>query len=143
VLIGKGSCGFVDHVNEDDEKLNTLTIQEENHRSILIIGEIQIFLSDSPIEARACVADATIVEGKPTVTVMMKEKILEAAQGEEEEMEQAPMSTPTEGDENSTKLLKIFSQEAEMEMTATVEPTGEEEADIMDFVDLYEELEAI
>jgi hypothetical protein len=30
VLIGEDSYGFVDHVNEDDEKLNTLPIQEED-----------------------------------------------------------------------------------------------------------------
>jgi hypothetical protein len=30
VMIGEDSCGFLDHVNEYDEKLNTLTIQEED-----------------------------------------------------------------------------------------------------------------
>jgi hypothetical protein len=40
-------------------------------------------------------------------------------------------------------LLKIFSQEAEQEMIAALEPATEEEADNMDFVDLYEELEAL
>jgi hypothetical protein len=63
VLIGEGSCGFADHVNEDDENLNTLTVQEEEQRIIPIIGEIQIFLPDSPIEARACVVDAIVEEG--------------------------------------------------------------------------------
>jgi hypothetical protein len=52
------SCVFVDHVNKDDEKLETITIQEEDQRSILIIGAIWIFLPYSPVEARACVADA-------------------------------------------------------------------------------------
>jgi hypothetical protein len=47
VMIGEDSCGFADHVNEDDEKLNTLTIQEEDQRSILIIGGIRIFLPNS------------------------------------------------------------------------------------------------
>jgi hypothetical protein len=74
VMIGEDSCGFVDHVNEYDEKLNTLTIQEEDQRSIMIIGGIQIFLPDSPVEARACVADETIEEGQPAMTVMMKER---------------------------------------------------------------------
>jgi hypothetical protein len=64
VLMDKDSCGFADHVNEYYEKLNTLTIQEEDQRSILIIGGIRIFLPDSPIEARACVVDATIGEGQ-------------------------------------------------------------------------------
>jgi hypothetical protein len=42
-------------------------------------------------------------------------------------------------------LLKIFSQEDETEMTAALEPTTEEEeeADNMDFVDLYQELESL
>jgi hypothetical protein len=34
------------------------------------------------------------------------------------------MSTPAKGEENSTELLKIFSQEAEQEMTATLEPAA-------------------
>jgi hypothetical protein len=74
------SCGFTNHVNEDDEKLNTSITKEEDQRSILIIGGIQIFLPDSPIEARACVADATIEEGQPMVTIMMKEEISKATQ---------------------------------------------------------------
>jgi hypothetical protein len=143
VLIDEDSCGFADHVNEDDEKLNTLTIQEEDQRSILIIGGIQIFLPNSPVEARACVADATTEEGQPTVTVMMKEKISEVSQGEEEEMEQTLMSTPTEGEEHSEEWLKIFSQEAETEMTAALEPAAERETDNMDLVDLYAELESL
>ena len=73
-----------DHVNEDDEKLNTLTIQEEDHRSILIIGGIKTFLPDSPVEARSCVTDETAGEGQPTVIFMMMEQISEASQGEEE-----------------------------------------------------------
>jgi hypothetical protein len=47
------------------------------------------------------------------------------------------------GEENSTELLKIFSQEAEQEMTATLEPAAEEEADNIDFVELHEELETL
>jgi hypothetical protein len=58
VLIGEDSYGFAEHVNEDDEKLDTLTIQEEDQRNILIIGGIEIFLPSSPVEARACVAGA-------------------------------------------------------------------------------------
>jgi len=30
VLMDDDSCGFSNHVNEDDEKLNTFTIQEED-----------------------------------------------------------------------------------------------------------------
>jgi hypothetical protein len=58
-------------------------------------------------------------------------------------MEKTLMSTPAEGEEHSTELLKIFSQEAEKEMTVALEPTAEEEADNMDLFDLYEELEAL
>jgi hypothetical protein len=47
------------------------------------------------------------------------------------------------GEEHSTELLKNFSPEAETEMTAALEPATEEEADNMDFSDLYEELEAL
>jgi hypothetical protein len=75
----------------------------EDQKSILIIGGIEIFLPSSPVEARACVAEATTEGGQPAETVM------------EEEMEQTLMSTPAEGKEHSTELLKIFSQEAETE----------------------------
>jgi hypothetical protein len=70
VLIGEESCGFADHVNEDDDKLKTCTIQKEDQKSILMIRGIQIFLPESPVEARACVVDAATEEGKPTETVM-------------------------------------------------------------------------
>jgi hypothetical protein len=63
VLIGEYSCGFVDHVNEYDDKLNTFTIQDEDQRRVLIIGGIHIFLPDSPIEVGACVTYATTKEG--------------------------------------------------------------------------------
>jgi hypothetical protein len=53
VLIDGDSCGFADHVNEDDDKLKTFTIQEEDQRSILIIGGIKIFLPNSQVEANA------------------------------------------------------------------------------------------
>jgi hypothetical protein len=56
-------------------------------------------------------------------------------------MEQTLMSTPTKGDKHSTELLKIFSQEAETEMTATLEPATEREVDNIDLADLYEEME--
>jgi hypothetical protein len=48
------------------------------------------------------------------------------------------MSTPEEGDEHSKEWLKIFIQEAKQEMTVALKPVVEEEADSMDFVDLYE-----
>ena len=52
------SCGIVDHVNEDDEKLKTSTVKEKDKGSILVIGGIEVFLPHNPIEARECVADA-------------------------------------------------------------------------------------
>jgi hypothetical protein len=58
-------------------------------------------------------------------------------------MEQTMMPTPTEGEDHSTKLLKCFIQEVEHEMTAALESAAEGEADIMDFADLYEEIEAL
>jgi hypothetical protein len=58
-------------------------------------------------------------------------------------MDKTMMSTPREGEENSTEWLKSFSQEAKQEMTTIMKPIAEEEVDNMDFVDLYEELEAL
>ena len=40
----KDSCGISIHVNEDDKKLNTSITEEEDHRSVLVIGGIEIFL---------------------------------------------------------------------------------------------------
>jgi hypothetical protein len=131
VLIDEDSCGFVDHVNEYDEKLNTSTIKEEDQRCILIIGGIKTFLPSSQAEASINVVGAA-TKGQPTETFK-----------EEEEKEKTLMFSPAEGEEHSTELLKIFSQEAEQEMTAALEPATEEEADNMDFVELYEELEAL
>jgi hypothetical protein len=52
VLIDEDSCGFVNHVNEYDEKLNTFTItKEEDQRSVLIIGGIKSFLPRNQVEA--------------------------------------------------------------------------------------------
>jgi hypothetical protein len=73
VLIDGDSCGFVDHVNEDDEKLNTSITKEEDQRSILIIGGIKIFLPNSQVEASAHDESATKEERQPSMTAMMKE----------------------------------------------------------------------
>jgi hypothetical protein len=51
VLIGEHSCGFTNHVNEDDDKLKTCTIQEEDQKIIMIIGGIRVFLPHIPVEA--------------------------------------------------------------------------------------------
>jgi hypothetical protein len=128
VLIDGDSCGLEDHVNEDGDKLKTFTIHEEDQRSILIIGGIKIFLLNSQVEASAHDESATKEEGHLAVTVI-----------EEEDKEQTLAFSPTEGEEHSAELLKIFSQEDEQEMTTALELAAEEEADKMDFIDLYEE----
>jgi hypothetical protein len=56
-------------VNEDDHKLNTLTLKEEDQRFILIIGGIRIFLRVSPVEVSAYVASEIEEETKPIETV--------------------------------------------------------------------------
>jgi hypothetical protein len=38
VMISEDSCGFTDHVNEDDDKSKTCTICKEDQKSILMIG---------------------------------------------------------------------------------------------------------
>jgi hypothetical protein len=53
------------------------------------------------------------------------------------------MISLVEGEKHSTKFLKIFIQEVEQEMTATLKPTTEGEVDNMDFTELYDELEAL
>jgi hypothetical protein len=107
VMIGDDSCGFVDHMNEDDDKLKTFTIQEENQKMHSDDWGIRVFLPDNQVKASAHDENATTIEGQPALTVMMKEKISKSAQGEEEE--------------HSTEWLKIFSQEVETEMTAALE----------------------
>jgi len=106
------SCGFVYHVNEYDEKLNTSTIKEVDKRCIMIIGGIKIFLPSNQEKASICVAEAT-EEGQPAETFIKKglEKILKSSHVGEEK-------------ENSTEFLKIFSQEVEQEMTAELNRRG-------------------
>jgi hypothetical protein len=77
-------------------------LMEEDQKCILIIGGIQIFLPSNPVEARACVADATTEEGQPAVTVI-----------EEEEMEQTSESAPAE-QEHADKVLTPWEKELEM-----------------------------
>jgi len=65
------SCGFVDHVNEDDEKLNTSTVKEEDQMCILIIRGIKIFLPGSQVEPSICVVYTT--EGQLVETIIKEE----------------------------------------------------------------------
>jgi hypothetical protein len=171
VLIDEDSYGFANHVNEDNEKLNTPIAAEEDHRCILIIGGIEIFLPSSPVEARACVADATTEERQPAETIKEeeKERILMYAPIEKEwnsdelltqwekelEMLEDWLNNPEPedgcqwtvmqivGEEHLAELLKNFSLGVEQKMTAALEPATEEEADNIDFVELYEELESL
>jgi hypothetical protein len=154
--VGKGEemglCeGLMNSANSSDQQ-GVLT--EEDQRSVLIIGGIQIFLPNSPVETNTrvadeevvqqeseqeamepidfkdncvCDADATTKEGKPTVTVI------------EGETELTVMFSPAEREEHSKELLTIFSQEDEQEMTAALECTTEEEIDNIDFAELNEE----
>jgi hypothetical protein len=95
VLRGEDSCGFADHVNEDDDKSKTCPIQKEDQKSILMIRGIKLFLPYSPVEASMCVSNATTMEGQPTVTVKDMEKMSEDTQGKEEE-HTVKMITPWE-----------------------------------------------
>jgi hypothetical protein len=123
-------------MNSEESSDQQGVLTGEDQKSILMIGGIRVFLPHSPVEARECVADAATEERQPTETVM------------EEEMEQTLMFSQGEEEEHSTEWLKIFSQEAEQEITAVLEAAEEEEeeeeeADNMDFVGLCEELEAL
>ena len=60
-------------MNEDDEKLNTSITKEEYHRSVLVIGGIEIFLPRSQGEASMCVVDAA-TKGQQFETVMEEEE---------------------------------------------------------------------
>jgi hypothetical protein len=60
-------------VNEDDEKLNTSIIEEEDQRSILIIGGIKEFLTSNQVEASAHDESATTEERKLAETVKEEE----------------------------------------------------------------------
>jgi hypothetical protein len=132
-------------------------IEKEDQKSILMIGGIKVFLPYSPVEASVCVANATTTERQPAVTVMMKEKMSEAAQGEEEE-NTIKMLTPWEKElemledwlnhpepvndchektvmqmleeEHSEELLRNFSQGVEQMMTAVPKHATEDEAEL-------------
>jgi hypothetical protein len=60
-------------------------IEKENHKRILMIGGIKIFLPRSQDKVREDVAGATTVKGQPTMIVEEMEKISEASQEKEEE----------------------------------------------------------
>jgi hypothetical protein len=111
--VGRG--GIPEFQVDKEEEMNSVEssyqqgdMMEEHHRNILIIGGIQIFLPSSPVEAIVCVADATIEEGQPIVTII------------EGDTEPTMMFSPAEREEHSKELLTIFSQEDEQEITAAL-----------------------
>jgi hypothetical protein len=156
--VGEESEGrlFESPMNSAESSYQQGELMEEDQRSILIIGGIEVFLPSSPVEARACVADATTEERQPTETVKEgeKEKILMSAPTEEEhtvemltpweielimledwlnnpEPEDGCQKTVTKiaREEHSTKLLRNFSQEAEQKMTIALKHAAEDEAE--------------
>jgi hypothetical protein len=66
VLMSEDSCGFADHMNEYDDKLKTFTIQEEDQKSILMIGGIKVFLPDIQVKANAHDESAAVGERQPS-----------------------------------------------------------------------------
>jgi hypothetical protein len=57
-------------MNEDDEKLCTSTLKEEDQRRVLIIGGIRIFLPGNQAEASMCVASETKERQQTIMTVI-------------------------------------------------------------------------
>ena len=53
------SCGVVNHMNEDDNKLETCITKEKDQRRIIVIGGIEIVLPSSQGEVITGIADAT------------------------------------------------------------------------------------
>jgi hypothetical protein len=70
----KDSCGVADHVNEYDEKLNNSIIEEEDQRSILIIGGIQIFLPNIQVESNAHDESAPTIGKIQLVVIFIKKE---------------------------------------------------------------------
>jgi hypothetical protein len=97
------------------ESLMNSEVIEEDQKSILMIGEKEVFLPHHLVDAKNCVFDATTAEGQPIVTVR-----------EKEELEQTSKSAPAE-EEHSAEMLKIFSQEAEQDITIALEAAAEED----------------
>jgi hypothetical protein len=110
-------------MNSEESSYQQGVLIDEVQKSILMIGGIWVFLPGSPVEEKACVANAAIKERHPTETVK-----------EEKEVEQTLMFAQEAEEEHSKERLKIFIQEAEIEMTAALKPAAEEEAESMDLL---------
>jgi hypothetical protein len=118
----------------------------------MIVGGIQTFLPISPTKASASVAHEEVMQRASKKEAMGPNDfkticVCDAGEtkerqatktAEQKEKEKTLISAPTEGEQHSTKLLEIFSQEAEQEMIAELESTTEDEEYNMDFVDLCE-----
>jgi hypothetical protein len=133
---------------------------EEDQKSILMIGRIEVFLPHRPAKEKNCVTDVATIEGQPVVTVREKgdpEKTSKSTPAEEEHANK--MLTPWEMElemledwlnhpeledechektvieisrkENSEKLLKNFSQGSEqLMMSAVLRHAAEDEGEL-------------
>jgi hypothetical protein len=52
-------------MNSEESSNQQGVLTGENHKSILMIGEIRVFLPRNPVEARVGVADGTTTGGQP------------------------------------------------------------------------------
>jgi hypothetical protein len=89
------TCETASRVNEDDDKLENFITEEKDHRCVLVIGGVNIFLPSNRGEASTYVVDAT--EGQRADTIM-------------EEEEQILKSIPTE-EEHPVELLTQWEME--------------------------------
>jgi hypothetical protein len=106
---------LTEQVSSEMDLNQQMKLTEEDLRSFLMIGGIEIFLPFSQEEAEVCVVDAATAEaGQPAETVREAlEQTLEAAQEEEE-------------NEHSEEWLNAFSQKAEKKEAAALKPATEE-----------------
>jgi hypothetical protein len=62
-------------MNSEESSNQQEVLTGEDQKNILMIGGIRVFLLDSPVEARACVADAAAEERQPAETVVEEEEV--------------------------------------------------------------------
>jgi hypothetical protein len=138
--------------------------EEEDLRSLMMIGGIEIFLPLAQEEEEICVVGATTTEEQSAETVKEElEQVLETApEAYEEENEHSEeclnafnqeaeeavalkltAEEAEEDDEHSEEWLSIFSQETEKTATWEFATEEEEEADNICFADLWKQIEAL
>jgi len=71
-------------MNENDEKMKTSITKEEDKRSILVIGRIQIFLPSNQGEASIFIAEVATKGQQVETIIEEKEQVLKSAPMEEE-----------------------------------------------------------